>query len=42
MIWMIEHPSEVKQMGMESRKYAEDKFDVEKVNQVMLETMGIK
>ena len=42
MIWMIEHPSEVKRMGMESRKYAEEKFDVEKVNQVMLETMGIQ
>ena len=42
MIWMIEHPAEVKQMGMESRKYAEEKFDVEKVNQVMLETMGIQ
>ncbi len=42
MIWMIEHPSEVKRMGAESRKYAEEKFDVEKVNQVMLETMGIK
>lgn len=42
MVWMIEHPSEVKRMGAESRKYAEEKFDVEKVNQVMLETMEIK
>ena len=42
MIWMIEHPEEVKQMGVESRKYAEEKFDVEKVNRVMLETMGIQ
>lgn len=42
MIWMIEHPEDVKRMGMESRKYAEEKFDVEKVNQVMLKTMGIQ
>lgn len=42
MIWMVEHPDEVKRMGVESRKYAEEKFDVEKVNQVMLETMGIQ
>lgn len=42
MIWMIEHPNEVKHMGAESRKYAEEKFDVEKVNQVMLETMEIQ
>lgn len=41
MIWMVEHPEEVKQMGVESRKYAEEKFDVEKVNRVMLETMEI-
>lgn len=42
MIWMLDHPSEVKRMGVESRKYAEEKFDVKKVNQVMLETMGIQ
>lgn len=41
MIWMIEHLEEVKTMGLESRKYAEDRFDVEKVNKVMMDTMGI-
>lgn len=41
MIWMIEHSDEVKTMGLESRKYAEDRFDVEKVNKVMMDTMGI-
>ena len=41
MIWMIEHPEEVKAMGIESRKYAEDRFDAEKVNHIMMETMGI-
>ena len=42
MIWMIEHPEEMRQMGIESRKYAEDRFDVEKVNRLMMETMGIE
>lgn len=41
MIWMIQNPIEVRKMGRESRKYAEERFDVEKVNQVILETMGI-
>ena len=41
MNWMIEHPSEVIQMGDAGRKYAEDKFDAEKVNKLMMETMGI-
>lgn len=41
MIWMIEHPSEVIEMGDKSRKYAEDRFDAVKVNKLMMETMGI-
>lgn len=41
MLWMIEHPEEVKIMGIESRKYAEERFDVEKVNRVILEAMEI-
>lgn len=41
MIWMIEHLEEVKEMGIESRKYAEDRFDAEKVNRIMMQTMGI-
>lgn len=41
MCWMIDHPDEVKRMGIESRKYAEDRFDVEKVNKAMMETMGM-
>lgn len=39
--WMIEHPDEMKRMGIQSRKYAEDRFDVNKVNGVILETMGL-
>ncbi len=41
MIWMIEHTDRVKEMGEESRRYAEERFDVEMVNKVMLETMGL-
>ena len=41
MIWMIEHPDDVKAMGKESRKYAEERFDADIVNRIMMETMGI-
>lgn len=41
MCWMIEHPEEIKKMGDESRRYAEDRFDVDKVNKLMMETMGL-
>ena len=42
MIWFIENDSQVKRMGIESRRMVEDKFDVRKVNQEMLNIMGIK
>ena len=41
MLWLIDHPTEIKQMGIESRKYAEEKFEVNKVNRSILEAMGI-
>ena len=41
MIWMIDHPDDVKAMGKESRKYAEERFDADIVNRIMMETMGI-
>lgn len=31
-IWCIEHPVETEQMGLNARKFAEDKFDQEKIN----------
>lgn len=40
MIWMIEHPEEVEKMAVESRKYAEEKFDVNKVNEILLKRLG--
>lgn len=41
MIWMIEHPKETEEMGIESRKYAQERFDVAVVNGMMLERMKI-
>ncbi|CAN8138932.1 galacturonosyltransferase WbtD [uncultured Thiomicrorhabdus sp.] len=41
MIWFIENPEQIESMGLASRKMAEDKFDVHKVNARMLEIMGL-
>lgn len=41
MLRCIEHPEEVAAMGAASRQIAENKYDVHKVNQVMLKEMGI-
>lgn len=41
MIWMIEHPEEIHRMGEESYKYAKSRFNVEKVNNKIIKTMGI-
>lgn len=36
MIWLIENPIEAEKMGLESRKLAEEKFDVEKINEKII------
>lgn len=41
MVWMIENHSEVEKMGRESRRICEEKFDVNKVNEVILKTMKL-
>lgn len=41
MIWFIENPERIETMGLASRKMAEDKFDVHKVNKLMLEIMRL-
>lgn len=41
MIWFIENSGQIEKMGIESRKIAEDKFDVHKVNKEMLKIMEI-
>jgi len=42
MIWFIENDNEIKNMGLESRRMVEDKFDVHKVNKKILQIMGVK
>ena len=37
----IKNPSLIKKMGEKSRKIAEDKYDVHKVNKVIMNTMGL-
>lgn len=41
MIWLYEQPEIAKQMGEQSRKIAEEKYDVDKVNQSIAEIMEL-
>ena len=41
MLVLLRSPAQVAAMGQKGRQLAEDKYDVQKVNQQMLETMGI-
>lgn len=41
MIWFIENREQIEKMGKESRKICEDKFDVNIVNEVILDTMKL-
>ena len=41
MIWFIEHPEQVKLMGIESRRIVVEKFDVRKVNKKMLNIINL-
>ncbi|HML34166.1 glycosyltransferase family 4 protein [Sporomusa sphaeroides] len=41
MIWMIENRSELEKMGQESLKMCREKFDVNVINQIILNTMDI-
>ena len=42
MLRFIENPALIESMGRESRRLAEERFDVHKINEVMLEAMGIR
>lgn len=42
MLRFIEQPELIESMGRESRRMAEERFDVYKVNAVMLQAMGIE
>lgn len=41
MIWFIEHPDQIKEMGQQSYQYAKDKFDVNRVNADMIKIMNL-
>lgn len=41
MIYFIDHPNQIKIMGYESYKLAQEKFDADKVNQRLLKLMGL-
>lgn len=41
MLWFIDHPDETREMGRKGRAYAEERFDVEKVNASIMEAMGL-
>lgn len=41
MIWMIEHPEEAEEMRFESLRICQEKYDVNKVNEVIMSTMGL-
>ncbi|MBE0469913.1 MAG: glycosyltransferase family 4 protein [Methyloprofundus sp.] len=42
MIWFIEHTEQIESLGLASRKMAEERFDVHKVNARMLEIMELR
>lgn len=41
MIYFIEYPEEIKKMGYESYKIAQDKFDADKVNKRLIDMLGL-
>ena len=41
MIWFIQNPDSMEQMGRESRRMAEERFDVRIINQQLMEIMGL-
>ena len=41
MIYFIEHPEQIKKMGYESYKIAQDKFDAHKVNKRLINMLGL-
>lgn len=41
MVHYISHPLDIERMGLRSRKIAEEKYDVHKVNAIILNTMGL-
>ena len=42
MVWFINHMEEAKRMGEASYKYCQARYDVKKINQVMLRIMELE
>lgn len=42
MIYFIEHPEKIEEMGLESYKIAQEKYDANKVNKRLLKILGVK
>lgn len=40
MIWCIEHPKKVKELGINGRNFAEQKFDQKKINEIVFSHIG--
>ena len=41
MEFFLKHPEQIAIMGLESRRYAEERYDVHRVNEYMLKEMGL-
>ena len=41
MLWFLDNSDRIEAMGLASRDYAEEKYDVKKVNQVIMNTMNL-
>ena len=41
MRFLLDHPEQIASMGRASRQYAEERYDVHKVNAIMLREMGM-
>lgn len=41
MRYFLDHPEQIAIMGRKSRRYAEERYDVHKVNAVLLREMGL-
>lgn len=41
MIYFIEHPEQIEPMGLESYRMAQEKFDADKVNQKLIDLLGL-
>lgn len=42
MQFFMDHPQEIRRMGQESRRYAQERYDVIKVNDVLMKGMELR